>query len=111
MTFTIKTGKGGDLVQPRPWPTLPAFLAGQLGLIASPTWLEAVKAGTGDPTLPVGTGPFIVESYAPRDKLVVTRNPNYWRTDAAGNQLPYLDGVEFRVIEDSETAGRGAAER
>ncbi|MCX6522366.1 MAG: ABC transporter substrate-binding protein [Actinobacteria bacterium] len=104
MTFTIKTGKGGDLSQPLPWPNLPATLAGQLGMIASPTWLDAVAA---DPTLatsPVGTGPFIVESYAPRDKLVVTRNPDYWMKDAAGNQLPYLDSVEFRVIEDSETA-------
>jgi len=52
----------------------------------------------------VGTGPFIVESYAPRDKLVVKRNPDYWQSDADGNQLPYLDGIEFRVIEDSETA-------
>lgn len=106
MTFTIKTGKGGDLSQPRPWATLPAFLAGQLGYIASPTWLEAVKAGTATETEAVGTGPFILESYAPRDKTVVTRNPDYWRTDEAGNQLPYLDGVEFRVIEDSETAGQ-----
>jgi peptide/nickel transport system substrate-binding protein len=104
MSFVIKTGKQGDLSQPVPWATLPAFLAGQLGFIASPTWLEAVKAGTADATIPVGTGPFIVQSYAPRDKLVATRNPDYWRTDADGNQLPYLDRVEFRVIEDSETA-------
>jgi peptide/nickel transport system substrate-binding protein len=103
-TFTIKTGKGGDLSQPRPWPNLPATLGGQLGLIASPTWLQAVKDGTGDPIMAVGSGPFIVESYAPRDKLVVKRNPDYWMTDQAGNQLPYLDGIEFRVIEDSETA-------
>ncbi len=105
LTFTITTGKQGDLSQPVSWATLPAFLAGQLGFIASPTWLEAVKAGTADQAIPVGTGPFVVESYAPREKLVVTRNPNYWRTDDAGNQLPYLDGIEFRVIEDSETAG------
>ncbi len=104
MTFTIATGKGGDLSQPRPWATLPVFLAGQLGYIASPTWLQAVKDGTGDPVQAVGTGPFVVESYAPRDKLVVTKNPDYWRTDAAGNPLPYLDRIEFRVIEDSETA-------
>ena len=104
MTFTITTGKGGDLSQPRPWATLPVFLAGQLGYIASPTWLEAVKAGTADQVMAVGTGPFVVDSYAPRDKLVVSRNENYWRTDAAGNPLPYLDGIEFRVIEDSETA-------
>lgn len=105
LSFTIKTGKNGDLSQPRPWPNLPATLSNQLGLIASPTWLDAVKAGTGDPTMAVGTGPFIVESFSPKDKLVVKRNPNYWMKDAKGNQLPYLDSIEYRVIEDSETAG------
>ena len=104
MSFTITTGVAGDLAQPRPWPNLPATLAGQLGMIASPTWLDAVVAGTADSTMAIGTGPFIIESYAPRDKLVVTRNPDYWMTDAAGVQLPYLDSIEFRVIEDSETA-------
>ena len=104
MTFTIKTGKGGDLTKPVPWPVMPTYLTGQLGYIASPTWLKAAKA---DPTLegkPIGSGPFIVESYAPQEKLVVKRNPNYWMKDADGNQLPYLDGIEFRVIQDSETA-------
>ncbi|MBI5087427.1 MAG: ABC transporter substrate-binding protein, partial [Actinobacteria bacterium] len=105
LTFTITTGKDGDLSQPRPWPNLPTVLAGQLGLIASPTWLDAVAAGTADPAQPIGSGPFIVESYAPRDKLVVKRNPDYWQKDPNGNQLPYLDGIEYRVIEDSETAG------
>lgn len=104
LTFTIATGDKGDLSKPKPWATLPAFLAGQLGFMASPTWLEAVKAGTADPTKAIGTGPFVVETYAPRDRLVVTRNPDYWRSDDAGNQLPYLDSIEFRVIEDSETA-------
>lgn len=103
-TFTIKTGFNGDLSQPLPWPGLPNSLGTQWGLIASPTWLDAVTAGSADATKAVGSGPFIVESYAPRDKLVVKKNPNYWQKDAAGNQLPYLDGIEFRVIEDSETA-------
>ncbi|MFM2071608.1 MAG: hypothetical protein RLZZ623_1871 [Actinomycetota bacterium] len=105
LTFTIKTGKGGDLSQPLPWPNLPATLTGQLGFIASPTWLDAVAADPAKATMAVGSGPFIVDSYAPRDKLVVKRNPNYWMKDAKGNQLPYLDSIEFRVIEDSETAG------
>jgi peptide/nickel transport system substrate-binding protein len=104
MTFVAKMGKGGDLTQPRPWATFPIFLAGQLGYIASPTWLQAVKDGTGDPVKAVGTGPFKLESYAPRDRTVVVRNEDYWRKDAQGNQLPYLDSIEFRVIEDSETA-------
>src|SRR5690606_5992482 len=35
--------------------------------------------------------------------LVVERNPDYWMTDADGQQLPYLDGVEFRPIEDEDS--------
>lgn len=106
LTFTITTGFNGDMSKPLPWPNLPATLTGQLGLMASPTWLKAVAAGTADAAAPIGTGPFTVESYAPADKLVVKRNPDYWQKDADGNQLPYLDGMEFRVIEDSETASQ-----
>lgn len=43
----------------------------------------------------IGTGAFVVESYSPEDRMVFKRNPNYWRKDADGNQLPYLDGMEF----------------
>jgi len=104
-TFTIQTGRNGDLADPVPWPDLPSTLAGQLGLIASPTWLAAVEAETADPTMAIGTGPFKVQSYAPRDRLVVVRNEDYWMTDPQGEPYPYLDSIEFRVIEDSETAG------
>ncbi len=104
-SFTIFTGKGGDPTKPVPWVDFDAYLAGQLGLIASPTWLEAVKADPAKAAQPVGTGPFIFESYAPRDRLVVTKNPDYWMQDSEGRQLPYLDSIEFRVIEDGVTAG------
>ena len=105
LTFTIFTGKGGDPSKPVSWRDFDAYLTGQLGLMASPTWLEAVKTDPAKAAQPVGTGPFIVQSYAPRDKLVVIRNPDYWMTDANGNQLPFLDSIEFRVIEDGVTAG------
>ena len=101
-TFTIFTGFNGDPEQPIPWPTFPIYLNGQGGLIASPTWLAAVDAGTAQPTDAVGTGPFMFQSYAPGDRLIVTKNPDYWRTDENGNQLPYLDEIEFRVIVDSQ---------
>lgn len=104
MTFTIFTGEGGDPAKPISWKGFPAYLTQQLGLVASPTWLDAVKADKTKASMPVGTGPFIVESFAPRDKLVVKRNPNYWMKDKDGKQLPYLDSIEFRVIEDSEVA-------
>ena len=104
MTFTVFTGKNGNPDEPLPWPSFEYALTTQWALIASPTWLDAVAAGTADPTKAVGSGPFMVESYAPRDKLVVVRNPNYWQKDEQGNQLPYLDSIEFRVIEDPQTA-------
>ena len=104
MSFTIFTGKNGDPNTPVPWPDFDAYLAGQWGLIGSPTWLEAVKTDETLAAQPVGTGPFIFESYAPRDRLIVNKNPDYWMQDASGNQLPYLDRIEFRVIEDPVTA-------
>ncbi len=38
----------------------------------------------------VGTGPFIIKSYTPGERIVFLRNPKYWKVDAAGNRLPYL---------------------
>ena len=59
-------------------------------------------------TNPIGTGPFMKQSYSP-DELVVVKNPNYWRKDAAGVQLPYLDKITF--INVKEASQRAAAVR
>ena len=104
LTFTIYTGQDGDPDKPISWRDFPDQLTGQWGLIASPQWLDAVVKNPDLATQPVGSGPFIVDSYEPRSSLEVSRNPDYWMTDASGNQLPYLDSISFRVIEDSETA-------
>lgn len=49
---------------------------------------------------PVGTGPFKFEKWLQDDRVVLSRNENYWMKDAQGNRLPYLDGIEFRIITD-----------
>jgi peptide/nickel transport system substrate-binding protein len=62
-------------------------------------------AGTGScGAKPLGSGPFMVESTYVRDadKLKVVRNPNYWRKDAKGVQLPYLKSITFDNIKDSQ---------
>ena len=62
-------------------------------------------AGTGTcGAKPIGTGPFMVESNYVRDadKLKVVRNPNYWRKDKKGVQLPYLKSITFDNIKDSQ---------
>jgi peptide/nickel transport system substrate-binding protein len=109
LTFTVVLGKNGDPNTPLSWPGFPAAFTTQWGLIASPKWLDAVAADKTGATaaMPVGSGPFIVQSYTPHDTLVVKRNPNYWQKDANGVQLPYLDEIDFKVIEDSQTAEDG----
>lgn len=104
-TFTLQTGFDGDPANPISWPLFPYYLGGQGALMASPTWLQAVDAGEASETAAVGTGPFQLVSYAPGDRTNVERNPNYWLSDENGNQLPYLDAIEFRVIEDSQVRG------
>jgi peptide/nickel transport system substrate-binding protein len=54
---------------------------------------------------PIGTGPFVFDEWKQGDFLRANRNPNYWRKDSRGNQLPYLDSIEFRpIIDDSSRA-------
>ena len=51
--------------------------------------------------LPTG-GPFRVTAWENHDFVQLNRNPNYWKTDTAGNQLPYLDGVRFEFIPETD---------
>ncbi len=72
-----------------------------LGIICKAVCEPAHKAGTfnsfmgaeAKPEEVVGTGPFMLDNYVPGQRLYLKRNPHYWRKDAAGNQLPYLDGL------------------
>jgi peptide/nickel transport system substrate-binding protein len=50
------------------------------------------------PESAVGTGPFLLERHEPNVKTVFKRNPEYFR---AGQ--PYVDGVEWLVLEDEST--------
>ncbi len=52
---------------------------------------------------PIGTGPFMVSEYQAGQYVVLERNPNYWDTAEDGTQLPYLDGLVFRIVPDSNT--------
>lgn len=50
----------------------------------------------------VGTGAFTLDHWSQDQDLVLKRNPNYWRTDEAGNRLPYLDKIVFTFIKDEK---------
>jgi peptide/nickel transport system substrate-binding protein len=49
-----------------------------------------------------GLGPFILSDYIPGQRLVFTRNPRYFRTDAAGAPLPHLDRLVVEIVPDQD---------
>jgi peptide/nickel transport system substrate-binding protein len=48
----------------------------------------------------VTIGPYILETFISSQKVVLKRNPNYWKTDAKGNKLPYIDRVVYMIVTD-----------
>ncbi len=52
---------------------------------------------------PVGTGPFRFKLWDEGNAIVMLRNPNYWKRDTAGVQLPYLDAVQVSFITDKKS--------
>jgi len=50
---------------------------------------------------PVGTGPFMLDVYTPKQKATFKKNPTYWGKDEPGPQLPYLDPTEYTMVEDN----------
>src|SRR5882672_766048 len=48
---------------------------------------------------PIGTGPFKFVEFKPNERIVVARNPDYWRKDR-----PYLDGIEYTITKSRSTA-------
>jgi peptide/nickel transport system substrate-binding protein len=49
-----------------------------------------------------GLGPFRLKEYVAGQKLVLQRNPYYWKTDANGNRLPYLDELVFLFVPSAD---------
>ena len=45
-----------------------------------------------------GLGAFRLKQVIPGDRVVLERNPNYWKMDAKGQRLPYLDELIFVAV-------------
>ncbi|MEJ5255132.1 MAG: ABC transporter substrate-binding protein [Acidimicrobiales bacterium] len=81
----------------QPWATFPYLLTTQAGYVPGPSMVR-------DPlSTPIGTGPFTFQDRVMGQYVRLRRNPDYWRKDAAGRPLPYLDGIEFRPLPDAQT--------
>ena len=53
---------------------------------------------TTPPAEVVGAGPFVLREYQPGQRVVLDRNPRYWRTASGGGPLPYLDRIVLQIV-------------
>jgi peptide/nickel transport system substrate-binding protein len=70
--------------------------------LASGQFAAAWKVTTAVKDL-VGLGPFVIADYRPGERLVFERNPHYFRNDAHGAPLPYVDRVIVEIVPDQDS--------
>ena len=85
-----------ELVAPEP-NALFLGLTAALWFFVPPDYYNEVGL-TGFGQAPIGTGPFMLTEWVQGDKIVLDRNPNYWREG-----FPKLDRLIFRPITESST--------
>lgn len=56
-----------------------------------------------DPSSIVGLGPFRLKEYVSGQRVVLERNPYFWKVDSRGQRLPYLDRMVFVIVKDFNT--------
>ena len=49
-----------------------------------------------------GLGPFRLKEYVPGERIVVDRNPYYWKQDRGGSRLPYLNEIVFLFVSSED---------
>ena len=80
----------------QPDAVLPAILSDAAGLMVSPTAVKADAKSVAQH--PVGAGPFVIKEWQQGHKIVVERNPDYWKKGE-----PYLDRVVFLPLANEES--------
>ena len=52
----------------------------------------------------IGTGPFMPVEYKNQQLATYKKNPDYWKKDSQGGQIPYLDAIELLNFTDAQAA-------
>src|SRR5690606_29827310 len=77
------------------WPELFASKTSLSGIWAVEYWQN--------PDIPTICAWHITQPPGAGSRVVAERNPYYWKTDPDGRQLPYLDKVEYEILDNPET--------
>ena len=52
----------------------------------------------------IGTGPFKLAKYLPGERIILEKNPLYWRKSKDGERQPYLEKIIFLIVQNQDTA-------
>lgn len=55
-----------------------------------------------DPKSLVCNGPYKLKEYVPGQRVILTKNENYWRKDEQGQGLPYISDYVTEIVKDQE---------
>jgi peptide/nickel transport system substrate-binding protein len=80
------------------------------GPISKKAYEAAYKAGQFDTSMGINvapekivcSGPFKLKQYVPGERVILERNPYYYKYDKNGTQLPYLDTLIFTYAPDMD---------
>ncbi len=64
--------------------------------------LSVFSVDTDVTTIP-SIGEYHLAEYSPGVRVVLKRNPNYWKKDKAGASLPYVEEIIYRIVPDRNT--------
>ncbi|MBW4542363.1 MAG: ABC transporter substrate-binding protein [Myxacorys chilensis ATA2-1-KO14] len=108
-----------EFTLPEPFAPLIAATAGPTGILIMPKHAleESVRsrgkdgnlkfistwAADTEPSKIVTNGPYQLESYVPGQRMILKRNPYYWRKDGQGNPLPKAERIVWQIIENQDT--------
>ena len=68
-----------------------------------PDGIKALFSVDKDPKELPSCGMWYITEYIPAQRLVFTRNPNYWEKDSNGNSIPYPEQKVYQIVGDTHT--------
>jgi peptide/nickel transport system substrate-binding protein len=57
-----------------------------------------------EPAKVIGNGAYRLKSYQPGERVILERNPHYWRQDDQGKAQPYIDQFVFQFVASDDAS-------
>jgi peptide/nickel transport system substrate-binding protein len=83
-----------------PFAPFTSRLTNGAGYVQSPTAIQKLGDNLQRDLTGAGSGPYKFVSWEPDNQIVLEKNPDFWRKDADGTQMPYLDRIVFKPFPD-----------